>query len=61
MMMRGREPPLVFLWHLGSLDTFSGYGLRIAPAHLVGVVMIDRPKPAAAMWLEEDTHDVWRV
>jgi hypothetical protein len=53
MTMRGREPPLVFLWHPGTVDRFSGYGLRIAPAHLIGVVMIDRPKPAASTWLEE--------
>lgn len=51
--MRGREPPLVCLWHPGTRDRFSGYGLRIAPAHLVGVVMVDRPRPAAADWLEE--------
>ena len=51
--MREREPPLVFLWHPGTRDIFSGYGLRIAPAHLVGVVMIDRPRPAAPAWLEE--------
>jgi hypothetical protein len=51
--MRAREVPLVFLWHPGTTDIFSGYGLRIAPAHLVGVVMIDRPRPAASTWLEE--------
>ena len=51
--MREREPPLVFLWHPGTTDIFSGYGLRIAPAHLIGVVMVDRPRPAAADWLEE--------
>ena len=51
--MREHGPPLVFLWHPGTRDIFSGYGLRIAPAHLVGVVMIDRPRPAAADWLEE--------
>jgi hypothetical protein len=51
--MREREPPLVFLWHPGTRDLFSGYGLRIAPAHLVGVVMVDRPRPAEADWLEE--------
>ena len=51
--MREREPPLVFLWHPGARDIFSGYGLRIAPAHLVGVVMVDRPRPAAADWLAE--------
>ena len=51
--MREREPPLVYLWHPGSHDIFSGYGLRIASAHLVGVVMVDRPRPVAADWLEE--------
>lgn len=51
--MRERKPPLVFLWHPGTTDIFSGYGLRIAPAHLVGVLMVDRPRPAAADWLEE--------
>ena len=51
--MREHGPPLVFLWHPGTRDIFSGYGLRIAPAHLVGVVMIDRPRPAAVEWLEE--------
>jgi hypothetical protein len=53
MMMHEREPPLIFLWHPGTHDRFSGYGLRVAPAHLIGVVMIDRPKPAASTWLEE--------
>jgi hypothetical protein len=53
MMMRGREPPLVCLWHPGTRDIFSGYGLRMAPAHLVGVVMVDRPRSAVATWLEE--------
>jgi len=52
-MMREREPPLVFLWHPGTVDRFSGYGLRVAAAHLIGVVMIDRPTPAASTWLEE--------
>lgn len=51
--MRVREPPLVFLWHPGTREMFSGYGLRIAPLHLIGVVMIDRPSPAAPHWLED--------
>lgn len=51
--MRAHEVPLVFLWHPGTTDIFSGYGLRIAPAHLVGVLMVDRPRPVAADWLEE--------
>jgi hypothetical protein len=53
MTMREREPPLVCLWHPGTRDIFSGYGLRIAPAHLVGVVIVDRPRPVAADWLED--------
>jgi hypothetical protein len=28
LRMREREPPLVFLWHPGTRDRFSGYGLR---------------------------------
>lgn len=51
--MGEREPPLVFLWHPGTREIFSGYGLRLAPAHLVGLVMVDRPRPATADWLEE--------
>jgi hypothetical protein len=51
--MRDREPPLVLLWYPGRREIFSGYGLRIGPAHLVGLVMVDRPKPAAADWLQE--------
>jgi hypothetical protein len=51
--MREREPPLVFLWHPGTHDLFSGYGLRMAPAHLVGMVMVDRPRAVEASWLAE--------
>jgi hypothetical protein len=51
--MREREPPLVCLWHPGTRDIFSGYGLRIAPAHLAGVVMVDRPRPVDPAWLGE--------
>jgi hypothetical protein len=47
------EPPLRYLWHPGTRDTISGYGLALAPAHLVGVVMIDRPEPADPAWLAE--------
>jgi hypothetical protein len=45
------EPALRYLWHPGTEDTFSGYGLALTPAHLVGVVMIDRPEPADPAWL----------
>lgn len=45
------DPELRFLWHRGSHDIFSGYGLVIAPAHLVGLLMVDRPKPVDANWL----------
>ena len=47
------EPELLYLWHPGTADTFSGYGLVLAPAHLVGVVMIDRPRVADPAWLAE--------
>jgi hypothetical protein len=45
------EPALLFLSHPETRDTFSGYGLVLAPAHLVGVLMIDRPEPADSTWL----------
>ncbi|SRR5713226_5616920 len=47
------EPELLYLWHPGTADTFSGYGLALAPAHLVGIVMIDRPKLAEPAWLQQ--------
>src|SRR2546423_14895398 len=58
---RGRErtmsttptPKLLYLWHPGTPDTFSGYGLALTPAHLVGLVMIDRPQRAAPAWLRK--------
>ena len=43
---------ILFLWHPGSRDIFSGYGLVVAPAHLVGLLMVDRPEPVDANWLE---------
>jgi hypothetical protein len=49
----GKDLPLLYLWHPGTADMFSGYGLALAPAHLVGVVMIDRPRPADPAWLAE--------
>jgi hypothetical protein len=51
--MREREPPLVFLWHPGTRDIFSGYGLHIAPAHLIGLIMVDRHGGADPGWLAE--------
>lgn len=47
------DPELLYLWHPGTADTFSGYGLVLAPAHLVGAVMIDRPTVADPAWLAE--------
>jgi len=38
---------LLFLWHPGTENIFSGYGIEVRPAHLVGLLMIDRPKPAS--------------
>lgn len=46
-------PELLYLWHPGTKNIFSGYGLAIAPNHLVGIVMIDRPKIADPAWLNE--------
>jgi len=51
-MTTPRKPELLFLWHPGTADIFSGYGLALAPAHLVGLVMIDRPRRADPAWLE---------
>jgi hypothetical protein len=46
------EHALLFLWHPGTTDVFSGYGLVVAPAHLVGLILVDRPEPVNATWLE---------
>lgn len=45
------KPALRFLWHPGTRECFCGYGLALRPAHLVGLVMIDRPEPADPTWL----------
>lgn len=47
---------LYFLWHPGTEDVFSGYGLVAKEAYrdyLVGVLMVDRPRPADPHWLKE--------
>ena len=44
---------LHYLWHPGTRDRFSGYGLIIAPWRLVGMIMVDRPTVADLTWLEE--------
>lgn len=53
--MRGRPPrrgsALLFLWHPGTRDVSSGYGLALGPAHLVGLLMVDRPHPVDPAWL----------
>jgi len=52
--MRAKQnTELKFLWHPGTKDIFSGYGLVVAPAHLVGIVMVDRPRVADPGWLAE--------
>jgi hypothetical protein len=43
---------ILFLSHPGTTDIFSGYGLVVAPAHLVGLLLVDRPDPVDANWLE---------
>ncbi len=46
-----RTPKITFLWHPGTKDIFSGYGLVLEPAHMVGLVMVDRPEPVDPAWL----------
>ena len=46
---------LLFLLHDGEVQ-FSGYGLVVesgCPHHLVGLLMVDRPKPASVAWLQQ--------
>jgi hypothetical protein len=47
---------LFFLAHPGTEETFSSYGLTMQPGAeelLVGLLMIDRPRPADPEWLAE--------
>jgi hypothetical protein len=47
---------LLFLSHPGTEERFFGYGLTKEPAAeglLVGLLMIDRPRPADPEWLAE--------
>jgi hypothetical protein len=47
---------LYFLWHPGTQDTFSGYGLTVQPGRkeqLAGLLMVDRPQPVDPAWLAE--------
>ena len=61
--MREQEPTkevinrgdLYFLWHPGSENVFSDYGLALkvgSNEHLVGLLMIDRPPQGVAEWLQ---------
>ena len=46
---------LLCLYHPHTSDTFSGYGLTVAPNRpdrLVGLLMVDRPNPADPAWLQ---------
>jgi hypothetical protein len=62
--MQEREPrketiergTLFFLWHPGTEQIFSGYGLAMRPGSnelLSGLLMVDRPRPADPQWLTE--------
>jgi len=45
---------LYFLWHSDTSATFSGYGLATEAGRsdlLVGLVMVDRPRPVSRAWL----------
>ena len=47
---------IFFLCHSGTEKNFSGYGLTVEPGrkdYLVGLLMIDRPKPVDPEWLKE--------
>ena len=47
---------LFFLWHPGTGQIFSGYGLAMRPGSkdlLSGLLMVDRPRPADPEWLAE--------
>jgi len=47
---------LFFLWHPGTEQIFSGYGLAMRPGSnelLSGLLMVDRPRPADPQWLAE--------
>lgn len=46
-----KPPDLMALWHPGTEDILSGYGLVLAPLHLVGLIMVDRPRVADPQWL----------
>jgi hypothetical protein len=51
----GRDE-LHFLWHPETEDVFSGDGLVTGKGfkdYLVGILMVDRPRPADPEWLEE--------
>ena len=52
---------LLCLYHPGSPDIFSGYGLVVRsdwPGYIVGLLMVDRPVPAPEDWLQhiQDTY-----
>jgi hypothetical protein len=62
--MKEREPiketnskgELYYLYHPGTEDLFSGYGLTFEDGRndrLVGLLMIDRPEPADPAWLQQ--------
>lgn len=47
---------LAFLWHPGTENTFSGYGLALQAGRkdiLVGLLMVDRPEPVTPAWLAQ--------
>ena len=62
--MQEREPrkeitskgEIFFLCHPGTQEVFSGYGLTVDPCRrdrLVGLLMVDRPRPADPEWLKQ--------
>lgn len=63
------DDPMYGLWHPGSEDTVSGYGLAIQPGRndwLVGLLMVDRPQPVDPEWLKEveatfGSYDLYQI
>jgi len=41
------------LWHPGTEDTFSGYGIGKDTDYIIGLLMIDRPQIAPQEYLDE--------
>ena len=62
VLLNGRGD-LFFLWHPGTGQIFSDYGLAMRPGSnelLAGLLMVDRPRLADPEWLAEVEATWWR-